>query len=109
MNYVGKIPATKEREAGKDKLKQSLVTLEVENAEAEAAGYEPLWNGNTRVGMTTSGGYGHSIDKSLAMALVEPEFAEPGTSLKTHIVGVERNCKVISSSPWDPKGERIRM
>jgi dimethylglycine dehydrogenase len=109
VDYVGKIPATKEREAGKDKLKQSLVTLEIENAEAEAAGYEPLWNGNKRVGMTTSGGYGHSIDKSLAMALVEPEFAEPGTSLKTHIVGVERNCKVISSSPWDPKGERIRM
>ena len=109
VNYVGKIPATKELEAGKDKLKQSLVTLEIENAKAEAAGYEPLWNGNTRVGMTTSGGYGHSIDKSLAMALVEPEFSEPGTSLKTHIVGVERNCKVISVSPWDPKGERIRM
>ena len=46
VDYVGKIPATKEREAGKDKLKQSLVTLEIENAEAEAPGYEPLWNGN---------------------------------------------------------------
>ena len=109
VDYVGKIPATKELEAGKDKLKQSLVTLEIENAEAEAAGYEPLWNGNKRVCMTTSGGYGHSFVKSLAMALVEPEFAEPGTSLKTHIVGVERYCKVFCSSPWDPKGERIRM
>ena len=59
--------------------------------------------------MTTSGGYGHSINKSLAMALVKPEFAEPGKNLKTHIVGVERNCKVIDPSPWDPKGERIRM
>ena len=88
---------------------QTLVTIEIENAEAESAGYEPLWNGDKKIGMTTSGGYGHSINKSLAMALVDPEFSEPGQELKTHIVGVERLCRVIEASPWDPKGERIRM
>ena len=41
---------------------------------------------NKRIGMTTSGGYGHNVEKSLAMAFVEPEFSEPGIELKTHIV-----------------------
>ena len=59
--------------------------------------------------MTTSGGYGYSTKKSLAMALINPEFSDPGQELKTHIVGVERLCKVIDASPWDPKGERLRM
>ena len=109
VNYVGKNPAIRERDHGKSARKQTLVTIEIENAEAESAGYEPLWIGNKRIGMTTSGGYGYSTKKSLAMALINPEFSDPGQELKTHIVGVERLCKVIDASPWDPKGERLRM
>ena len=90
-------------------MKQILVTLEIENAQAEAAGYEPVWAPNgQRIGMTTSGGYGYSVEKSLAMALIDPAFSDVGTQLKTHIVGVERSCRVIESSPWDPSGARIR-
>ena len=65
VNYIGKNSAIIERDNGKLSLKQTLVTIEIENAEAESAGYEPLWNGDKKIGMTTSGGYGHSINKSL--------------------------------------------
>ncbi len=107
--FVGKAGATAERNAGKESLKQILVTLTIDNAQAECSGYEPLWNNDgQRVGMTTSGGYGHSVDQSLAMALIQPAYAVPGTELKTHIVGVEHQCRVIESSPWDPAGSRIR-
>ena len=107
--FIGKEAASAERQAGRDALSQVLVTLEVDDAAAEAAGYEPVWasEGN-RVGMTTSGAYGFSIDKSLAMALVKPEFSSIGTELTTHIVGVERVCRVVGASPWDPNSERIR-
>ena len=57
--------------------------------------------------MTTSGGYGHNVDKSLAMAFVKPEFSEPGIELKAHIVGTEKRCVVLSNSPWDPEGLRM--
>ena len=109
-DFVGRAGATTERDAGKSALKQILVTLEIDNAEAEAAGYEAIWGpDNNRIGMTTSGGFGYSVNKSLAMALIDPAFAAPGTELKTHIVGVERICRVIENSPWDPTGARIRM
>ena len=58
--------------------------------------------------MTTSGSYGHSVDKSLAMAFVKPDFSEPGIELKAHIVGKEKHYVVLSDSPWDPEGLRMR-
>ncbi|MBT8115801.1 MAG: FAD-dependent oxidoreductase, partial [Arenicella sp.] len=108
-DFVGKQAAQKEHDAGRDKLAQVLVTLQVEDATSEAQGYEPVWDANgKRIGMTTSGGYGYSVDKSLAMALIDPAFADVGTELTTHLVGVERRCRVIDPSPWDPQGARMR-
>ena len=41
----------------------------------ERNGYEPIWSkNNERIGMTTSGGFGHNVNKSLAMAFVRPDF-----------------------------------
>ena len=91
-------------------VKGSYAPLEIKDAEVEAIGYEPIWSkNNKRIGMTTSGGYGHNVHKSLAMAFVEPEFSEPGIELKTHIVGKEKRCVVLGNSPWDPEGSRMRV
>lgn len=87
---------------------QQLVTLEVDAENAEASGFEPVWQDGKRVGFITSGGYGHSVQKSLAMALLPPPLAEPGTELTTHVVGVERGARVIKASPHDPEGARMR-
>ncbi len=43
-----------------------------------------------KVGFVTSGGYGHTVGKSLAMALVDADLAAEGTELSVHVVGVER-------------------
>jgi len=60
------------------------------------------------VGFSTSGGYGHTVGKSLAMALVAPGHCKVGNELTAHIVGVERGARIIATSPWDPKGARMR-
>ena len=87
---------------------RQLVTLEVDAADADATGYEPVWRSGAMVGFVTSGGYGHTIHKSLAMALVAPEAAEAGSELSVHIVGAERNARVIAPSPYDPLGKAMR-
>ncbi len=107
--FIGKSSSFLEKEKGKESLKKILVTLEVENSDSEATGYEPLWTqDNRKIGMTTSGGYGHSVEKSLAMGLIDTSYSMPGTELKTHIVGVERQVRVLERSPWDPTGKRMR-
>ncbi|WP_419910216.1 GcvT family protein [Hoeflea sp.] len=105
--FIGKDAALKEKQ--QNTAPQKLVTLDIDADDADASGFEPVWNGDTRVGFITSGGYGHTIGKSLAMALVDPEFCEPGTELKAHIVGRERAARVIAPSPFDPNGEKMRV
>jgi dimethylglycine dehydrogenase len=104
-DFVGREAALAERDRGPAR---KLVTLEVDAPDADAAGYEPVWQDGRRVGFVTSGAYGHCVGKSLAMALVEPELAAPGTELSVHIVGVERTARVIAPSPYDPTGARMR-
>ncbi len=109
-DFIGKNAYIDEKKMGVNKLEKILVTLEIIDAHSEAIGYEPVWDleGN-RIGMTTSGGFGHSIGKSLAMALINPKFRHANTKLKTHIVGIEKDCCVIANSPWDPSGKRMRV
>jgi dimethylglycine dehydrogenase len=69
---------------------------------------EPVWQDGKLVGFVTSGGYGHTLGKSLAMAMVDRAVAAPGTRLSTHIVGQEVAATVIPPSPYDPKGRAFR-
>lgn len=85
-----------------------LVTLEVAADNADASGYEPVWQGEKRVGYVSSGGYGHHVGKSLAMALVDPDCATEGTALDIHVVGIKRSARVIAPSPYDPTGSVMR-
>ncbi len=105
-DFIGKEAALKERDG--DGPARLLVTLEIDAEDADASGYEPIWQGGAKVGIVTSGGYGHTIGKSLAMALVDRAHAAEGTELSVHVVGVERAAKVIAPSPHDPTGRAMR-
>jgi dimethylglycine dehydrogenase len=60
------------------------------------------------VGRATSGAYGYTVGKSLAVAYVKPEVAQPGTELKIEILGRKYPAMVIPESPWDPENSRLR-
>ena len=104
-DFVGREAAEKERAAGSQTV---LVTIAIDAVDADAAGYEPIWSDGKRVGFVTSGGYGHTVRKSLAMALIDRDKAAIGTSLTVHINGIERTASVIAPSPHDPQGAVMR-
>ena len=105
-DFVGRAVALAERDGPPPPRK--LVTLEIDALDADASGYEPVWRNGRKIGFVTSGGYGHTIRKSLAMALVAPESAAVGTELAVHVVGLERKARVIAPSPYDPAGKAMR-
>lgn len=105
-DFIGRQAALTERDG--DGPEQVLVTLAIEADDADASGYEPVWAGEVRVGFVTSGGYGHTTGKSLAMALVNRDQAKKGCRLSVHVVGVLRPATVISPSPYDPAGKAMR-
>jgi dimethylglycine dehydrogenase len=103
--FLGRDAALRERDAG---AAQRLVTLEVDAGDSDGSGFEPVWDGGRRVGFVTSGGFGPTIGKSLAMAYVSRELTAPSTALDVHIVGERRAARVIAASPVDPAGTRLR-
>ncbi len=105
-DFVGRAAALAERDGNGPA--QVLVTLEIDAEDADASGFEPVWAGGDKVGFVTSGGFGHCVGKSLAMALVNREQAAEGTGLSVHVVGVERAARVIAPSPYDPDGTAMR-
>ena len=100
--FIGQAAAIKERDGNGPA--QKLVMLEIDADDADASGYEPVWNKDSLVGFVTSGGYGHTLKKSLAMALVNNDLANENQKLKVHVVGVEKDAQVIQASPYDPEG-----
>ncbi|WP_299954179.1 FAD-dependent oxidoreductase [uncultured Roseobacter sp.] len=106
-DFIGKSAALAERDGNGPA--QIQVTLEIDAKDADASGYEPIWAGEEKVGFVTSGAFGHTTGKSLAMALVNTEHAKPDTALSVHVVGIERAAKVIPPSPYDPEGKVMRV
>ena len=105
-DFIGKEAAMAERDSNGPA--QEIVTLQVDADGADASGYEPVWADGKMVGFVTSGAYGHTIDASIAMAMVDREHVAEGSELSVHIVGKERPARVIAASPYDPAGQAMR-
>ena len=105
-DFIGHEAACKERQ--ENSAWEKLVTLEIDADDADASGYEPVWQGDRRVGFVTSGGFGHCIGKSLAMALVDKVAVSNDKQLEVHVVGKRFEARILENPPWDPKGARMR-
>jgi dimethylglycine dehydrogenase len=90
--------------------KERLVPLVLDGAgDADAPSCAPVWQDGQIVGLVTSGAYGHTIKKSIALAYVRTDLAKPGTALDIEIFGERRPAKVGSEPLYDPSNARLRM
>ncbi|MDH3439347.1 MAG: aminomethyltransferase family protein, partial [Gammaproteobacteria bacterium] len=105
-DFLGRDALLAWQKRGQDNL---LVTLEVADVEdADALGNNALTIDGELVGRATGGGYGFRLGKSLALGMVRPDLAEPGTMLEIEILGKTYPASVTIESPFDPKQERLR-
>ncbi len=93
----------------KEGFKNQLVTLEVQDVgDADALGNNALTVDGELVGRATGGHFGFRIGKSLALGMVRPDLAQPGSEVSIEILGKHYTAVVIEDSPYDPKNERLR-
>ncbi len=79
----------------------------LEDRRSVALGNEPVRVGGEVLGRVTSGGYGYTIERSIAYAYM-PASVELGTAVEVDIFG-EWVAGVLTREPlFDPKGERVR-
>ncbi|MCW6530049.1 FAD-dependent oxidoreductase [Sphingomonas sp. MMSM20] len=105
-DFIGRAGLLARKEAG---LKWQFVTLEVDGVtDADARGSEPIQRDGELIGRATSGGYGWRTGKSLALAMVAPQHAAPGTEMEIVILGQPHRAVVIADSPFDPENNALR-
>ena len=87
-----------------------FITFEVHGVtDADPLGNEPLFDRDGRlVGRATAGYYGHTLNKSLGLGYVKPDFAAAGSELEIEILGERKRATVLVDSPYDPENKDLR-
>ena len=73
-----------------------------------ALGNEPVRVGGEIVGRVTTGGYGYTVERSIAYAYLPPAASEPGMAVEVEIFGRWVEGEVAREPLFDPRGERVR-
>jgi dimethylglycine dehydrogenase len=89
-------------------ISSKLVYVEVAAGDADVRGGEPVFAGENVIGVTTSGGYGHAVGKSLAFAYVDPAFSATGSTFYIEILSKRCQAKVLARPAYDPTNKRLR-
>jgi dimethylglycine dehydrogenase len=85
-----------------------LVYFEVDAGDSDVRGNEPIFEGDACIGITTSGGYGHCVGKSLGFGYIPPRLASAGSELSIGLLGVRREARVLKDPAYDPENKRLR-
>ena len=85
-----------------------LRCLVLDAPRAVALGSEPVRVGDRLVGRVTSGGYGYTVERSLAFAYLPAADAATGTRVEVEIFGEWVGGTVTDDPLVDPAGARLR-
>jgi dimethylglycine dehydrogenase len=85
-----------------------LSTLVVDADGADAHGYEPVYVEGELTSYVMTGGYGHTVDESIALAYLPLAHAVDGTGVEVGILGERRPARVVDQPLYDPAGARLR-
>jgi dimethylglycine dehydrogenase len=103
--FRGKAALAAEKQRG---VSKSFCTLLVE-ADMDPPYMSTIWANGVVVGETTSGYFGHRVEKCIALGMIRHDLNVMGTQVEVEILGVRYPAQVQADAPlWDPKNERIR-
>ncbi len=104
-DFIGRDALLAEKQAGST---ERFAPLLVDAQECDAPYLATVWKDDERVGLVTSGGYGHRIERAIALATIRADLVREGTEVEVEIHG--RRCSaVVAAEPfYDPANERLR-
>jgi len=103
--FIGRDALVAARERGP---RRRLCCLTLEDPRSVALGNEPVRIGDDIVGRVTTGGYGYSVDRSIAYAYLPPDQTRAATEVAVEIFGRWVPGEVAEEPLLDPSGERLR-
>ena len=88
-------------------VERRLRCLVLEDSRSVALGNEPVRIDGSVCGRVTSGGYGYTVERSIAYAYLPAEIAT-GAAIEVDIFGRWVTGEVVAEPLFDPSGERVR-
>jgi 4-methylaminobutanoate oxidase (formaldehyde-forming) len=85
-----------------------LACLVLSDPRSVALGAEPVRIDGEITGRVTSGGYGYTVERSIAYAYVPADRAEPAQPVEVEVFGEWIAGEVAPEPLFDPAGERLR-
>ena len=104
-DFTGRAAVFEDRAKGP---KRKFVVFVVDADHADVIGYEVVLKNGEPVGYCTSGGFGHTIGKSLACGYVPAELARDGERFEIDILGERCAATITAEAVHDPEGKRLR-
>lgn len=104
--FIGRTALRKQAQEG---LSRILVTLKLPAGDTSVLAHESVYSGGELVGRVTSGGFSYHFGHDIAMALVRPDKAAPGTRLAVNVHNGLRDATVVEDSLYDPANARARL
>lgn len=104
-DFVGKQAALDERGRGPEKR---LVSLTIDTDDIDVSNDEAILKEGECVGYVTSGGYAHTLQRSMALGYVPSELAKADTALEVEINGKMYAARVVDKPLYDPGGDKMR-
>ncbi|MBL0933645.1 MAG: GcvT family protein [Rhizobiaceae bacterium] len=106
-DFLGKAALASEKQRGVVK-RFAILTLDAPGA-CDAPYMSTVRRNGEIVGETTSGGWGHRVDQSIALAMLRSDCAEPGSRVEVEIFGERFAATVHGDAPlWDPSSVRLK-
>lgn len=105
-DFIGRDALSRLRDKGTE---NRLVTLVLEDAEANPIGDEPVFLEGGTIGKTTSAAFGHRIGRPCALAfLTRAGQVSDGAVASISIAGTAYAARVRTAAAFDPTGRRMR-
>ena len=105
--FPGKQSLLKEKQRGSVK---KFVTMIIKENECDAPYMSTIWHEGKIIGEVTSGAYGHRVNASIALGMVNTDLAISGKNVTVDIFGNEYPATIQSPGPlWDPQNEALKI
>ena len=105
-DFRGRAALAAQKQAG---VAKQFVTLTVASATFDPPYMSTIWHDGVIVGETTSGYFGHRVEKCVALGMLRTDLCVPGMAVEVEIFGKRYPAEVQPDAPlWDAANERIR-
>jgi len=105
-DFIG-AESIKQRQSKGTQMQLAYLAFDDEIA-SECFGNEAVYQGETLVGITTGGAFGHRVGRSLAFAYISPSLVAQDVELQVLTAAGLRHCHVEMAALYDPANEKLK-